>query len=216
MKTIAELNQRWWYRLVKVISLFILFLVMGGSIVAIFVQHNPIYDNNKSYVQCNDGRKFVLSENGIYLYSGYMDIYSFEKARNLCKSDFAALTREQIIANINALEEQGASQQEVQEWLDSIKDTPIKMTREEYREKYGTFPPEAGDLTLQELLATGGKPAGQATPTDSNYQLVSIYASRDWIRITGFSLFVILGYLVVFEAVRRTFYYVLLGKFMPK
>jgi len=38
-----------------------------------------------------------------------------------------ALTREQIIANIEALEKQGASQSEIQEWLDSMKGQTTSM-----------------------------------------------------------------------------------------
>lgn len=54
------------------------------------------------------------------------------------------------------------------------------------------------------------------TENSGKFELVSIYTSRDWIATIGFMLLSIIGNLFVFEAIRRGFYYIVLGTIRPK
>jgi len=59
---------------------------------------------------------------------------------------------------------------------------------------------------------------GHTSKTDNSgkYELVNIYTNRNWIATIGFILLSIIGNLLVFEAIRRAFYYIALGTIRPK
>jgi len=59
---------------------------------------------------------------------------------------------------------------------------------------------------------------GHTSETDNSgkYELVSIYTNRNWIATIGFTLLSIISNLLVFEAIRRVFYYIALGTIRPK
>ena len=54
------------------------------------------------------------------------------------------------------------------------------------------------------------------TENSGKYELVSIYINRNWIVTIEFILLSIIGNLFIFEAIRRGFYYVVLGSIRPK
>ncbi|MDB4992403.1 MAG: hypothetical protein JWL75_648 [Parcubacteria group bacterium] len=54
-----------------------------------------------------------------------------------------------------------------------------------------------------------------ATISSVNYRIVSIYTSRDWQSMLGYSAVIIVSVALLFEAIRRIFYYVFLGKIRP-
>lgn len=54
------------------------------------------------------------------------------------------------------------------------------------------------------------------TENSGKYELISKYTSRNWVATIGFSLLSIAVALLVFELVRRIFYYVVLGKIRPE
>ncbi len=170
MKTIEELNERWWYRLVKVIITILLTLFAVGICTAIYFHYEPQLNNERSYIKCENGKEFILSENNITLYSDYMGTYDEQKARELCRN------------------------------------TPIKMTSEEYKEKYGEEPP-----SFYEKL----EPIDLEKYRIQQYNLVSIYTEREWSAIIGYWLITIFGTLLFLEIIRRIFYYILLGKLKP-
>jgi len=86
MKTIADLNGRWWYRLVKVIYIFLLFSWSIGTAIGIYFILEPKFDNENSYITCENGENYKLEENGIYLYSPYIGIYDEMKIEELCSA----------------------------------------------------------------------------------------------------------------------------------
>ena len=51
---------------------------------------------------------------------------------------------------------------------------------------------------------------------DKNYELVAYHGSRDWTTTIGLIILSIIGILLLFELVRRGFYYVFLGKINPE
>lgn len=207
MKTIAELNTKWWYRFLKVGYFPFFFLILIGSPIGIFYAYEPIYDDEKSYIKCANGKEFLLRENGIFLYSKNMDSYDKEKAENLCSETLlekakrlgitpagakAELERRKL--NINDLP-QGSYEVGAAPWEtrgESFRPlNPVEMTREEYKAKYGELPP-------------------------NSYELISKYIPRNWLATISFSILSILTTLFIFEFVRRSFYYILLGNLFPK
>lgn len=96
MKTISELNNKWWYRLIKVIYLAILLVAFIGYPIGIFFSYGPEYDNDKSYIKCANGKDFILSKNGIYLNSDYMYSSDKDKAESLCFDGTVNFTKDEF------------------------------------------------------------------------------------------------------------------------
>ncbi len=84
MKNIQWLNEKWWYRLIKVIYIILFSCVLIISTVGLFIESNPKIDNDKSFIQCANGKKFILSQNDLRLYSEFMYSTDKEKAETLC------------------------------------------------------------------------------------------------------------------------------------
>ena len=53
-------------------------------------------------------------------------------------------------------------------------------------------------------------------PDEKNYDLVSSYTNRDWVRTVGYSLLAIIVTVFIFELTKRIFYYVVLGSIRPQ
>jgi hypothetical protein len=87
MKTIGELNSKVWYRLLKVIYVLIFIPIFILSFFSGYLSTKPEFDNEKSYIKCDDGREFGLDENGIYLYSSYVYSEDNEKIKQMCSSN---------------------------------------------------------------------------------------------------------------------------------
>lgn len=166
MKTISELNNKWWYRLIKVVYLTVFSLSFVGYPVAVFLSYGPEYDNDKSYIKCANGKDFILSKNGINLSSNYMYSWDKDKAENLC------------FDGVIKYESSGASSGLLKEFL---KPKVISITN------------------------NSGK-----------YELVSRYTSRNYFATIGLSLLSMAITILVFELIRRVFYYVVLGSLKPK
>jgi hypothetical protein len=94
MKTIADLNSKWWYRLVKVVYVFLLLLLIAGTLVGIYFIFEPKFDNENSYITCENGESYKLSDNGIYTYSGYLDSTDKGKVQKLCATPIKMTTEE--------------------------------------------------------------------------------------------------------------------------
>lgn len=80
MKTITELNNKWWYRLIKVIYtvLFITIFIIYNYIISI----NGIreIDTEKTVITCNQNnyKKMILEKIGIYLSPQELKNYNYE------------------------------------------------------------------------------------------------------------------------------------------
>jgi hypothetical protein len=78
-KTIEYLNSKWWYRLLKIIYIFLFTVLVISSFSIIYDTTSPkkVFDNKSSYIQCIDkDAQFGLDENDISLLSEY--IYSWD------------------------------------------------------------------------------------------------------------------------------------------
>ncbi|GEM_PF-1305990 len=136
--SISHLTSNWWYRLIKVVYLFFLVIALIGFSAGIFFSFSPEYDNNRSYIKCANGKEFVLSENGITLYSDFMWSTDRDKAVRLC-SDIATLTepqRTQLDGIVLKMDSDGAS-------------TPdIQVIVNDFKQKYGQPSPNSGKYEL--------------------------------------------------------------------
>lgn len=150
METISELNAKWWYRFLKVAYIILLVTAITLGISGIYSSSNPVYDGNKSYIQCENGKSFILNEHGFFAPGGVLSIYSDDRASQLC----------------------------------------INVTEENQLDLSGE--------------------------TNGNYRLVMHYSERDWSSVVMYSIFVIVSNFVIFEIVRRVFYYIVLGSIRPK
>lgn len=146
MKTIQELNERIWYRFLKVTIILITIIIGGFSFAVIWSSYQPIFDNIESYVKCDNGKTIGLDENNITLYSDYIFSEDDKKLKTACGS---------------------------------------------------------GSKFDQYLI-------------NKNYQLISVYKSRNWGEIIKYSLFVILCTILTLETIKRIFYYIVLGSLKPK
>ena len=84
MNSIEDLNQRWWYRLIKVIILITVATSIFVNIVYIYEDYGINYSGEKSYIQCENGKIFYLEENGFYASSGGLSSYGEDRAAQHC------------------------------------------------------------------------------------------------------------------------------------
>lgn len=196
MKTIADLNGKWWYRLVKVIYIFLLFSWSIGTAIGVYFMLEPEFDNENSYITCENGENYKLEENGLYLYSTYIGTYDKQKIQSLCKAP-KEMTRAEYEEKYG---------EPAPSFVDKIR--PVSFTPDTPEDNEG--------LTQEQLLEMGAKPVDLEKYRLPRYELVSVYTERNWFATIGYMLLAVLGWLIFFEIVRRVFYYVVLGSLTPK
>lgn len=87
MKTIHDLNQRWWYRLTKVAFLGLLLIAIVASIISIFQEFQPIFDSHTSYIEClANGKRMTLEETGNTMFSPFVYSVDDKFFQGLCPS----------------------------------------------------------------------------------------------------------------------------------
>ena len=99
MKTLEELNQKWWYRLIKVLYFLVIVVLILSAVAIIYDTERPVVDNKESYIKCENGKRFMLNQTNISLY--YDDyLYTDEKAeaQKLCVTK---ITPEQAQAELD-------------------------------------------------------------------------------------------------------------------
>ncbi|MES2225294.1 MAG: hypothetical protein V4480_00605 [Patescibacteria group bacterium] len=99
MKTLTELNSKWWYRLLKVLYIILALIILGVSIALIVVSNAPEFDNKASYVQCDDGRTFPVDKIGMY--SDFVDSYNDRNFRTWCATTLVEENGVQKLKPIN-------------------------------------------------------------------------------------------------------------------
>ena len=137
-----NLNNRTWYRAVKVLLVLSFLIVQGFGLLITY----SMVDNRVVYTLPIKGNEhIVIYKNIIPKVGETISAEEFQNLRkgentkvkfdvaptaadikevagkyNLSTTDYRVLGKEQVIANIEAMENQGASQWEVQEYLDSL------------------------------------------------------------------------------------------------
>lgn len=84
MKTIPELNSKWWYRLAKVVYGSMVLLILGISVSLTFYAYAPDFNIDESYVECDDGRRFSVSN--LQIYGDYVSPWVDKTFRTWCSS----------------------------------------------------------------------------------------------------------------------------------
>lgn len=100
MKTISELNQRIWYRLLQVVYAlcFSILTIVILSLIYNFKKPHREFDANLSYIQCKNDKKINLTENNIY--SDFITKEDDEKIRILCRGDDKSLLDDLLLAGV--------------------------------------------------------------------------------------------------------------------
>ena len=72
-KNISYLNNKLWYRFLKVmyLGLFLIIIIISTLVIINSAQSKKIVDNDKSYIKCDNGEIKYLSKNNITLSSSY-------------------------------------------------------------------------------------------------------------------------------------------------
>lgn len=84
IKTLAELQQKGWYRLIKVLFVLSLLLTYGVTVGAIVISASPTVDHQKTQIRCllGNGKTFTADDLGLYLTtSDFTDSKTFDYKR---------------------------------------------------------------------------------------------------------------------------------------
>ncbi len=181
MKTISELNNKWWYRLAKVIFSLIVFVLTIVTVFFVF-QANKTYKVSDVYVKCNAGNK----------------------------QSFYAMKDKSIAINISHYENYLLTDTERKQILEVC-----NLTGNEKRRP-----------TLEEIYGVKGRSA-PLSDEDIN-QLDKVYEvylfehrqvdieEDNTLTAILYSIFSIFIWYIIFEIIKRTIYYVILGSINPK
>ncbi|MBU2265115.1 hypothetical protein KJ784_02960, partial [Patescibacteria group bacterium] len=94
MKTISELNNKVWYRFLKVVCILFFLLALALVIGLIYSEENsPKYDNDKSYIGCIGGKEIKIIDTGITLFDKNLSSLEKERFEFLCAKDY---TKEEL------------------------------------------------------------------------------------------------------------------------
>jgi len=188
-KTISYLNSKMWYRSLKVIFILSFILAIIFSLIGVYFEYKPEFDNEKSYVVCKDGRTVSLEDNNIYLYSSYVGSDDDLTIKQRCGH---SLTLEEL--------KNGVSDDMIIERLLANRSKGFDVDN---AIKSGYSKEEIKEYLIKNIDQT-------------EYKLVSIYTPIHWVAVVGYSFLIILSMIVLFEIIKRIFYYIVLGTIRPK
>jgi hypothetical protein len=182
MKTLTELNSKWWHRLIKVCFILLFLFCLITPVVIVVSSYNPTINESESSAVCDDGRQLQFGakqgyENGELITRYYVFSRDYSEIAVFCASDRAIATKARSLYGPTTLDDQELA----------------RLVRSRL-DVYGE------DLYF---------------PSD-NYTINYVYTKRDWIGTIGYSLLSVVVTLLIFELVRRIFYYVVLGSLRPK
>jgi hypothetical protein len=186
MKTISELNNKSWYRFVKILfigSIFISFLIAEYTVIK---EYTPRKIDDYE-IQCvgdfTNGKTFYAKEEGIFVDAPYLG------SENISLPDFS---KKKIYEKCEVFDEEVANS------IGESYSTESFTMREGLMEKYGV---------TSAMESAMGK-TYQISPTTRG--------AGGYLSVIGYSLLVILFTLLIEEVLRRSFYYIILGTVKPK
>jgi|AntRauTorcE11897_2_1112592.scaffolds.fasta_scaffold10794_3 hypothetical protein len=94
MKTIQELNEKAWYRLLKVVYVLSLAIALMFPAIVPYVSMAPEYDKENSYVLCDNGRKLLYEEHK--LNRDYISSLSANNFKFQCLYEDTGLNTEEL------------------------------------------------------------------------------------------------------------------------
>ncbi len=179
MKTINELNTKSWYRFTKVLYFITLLFFLVMLPVGIFLGYQPKYDYSKSFVLCEDGRKYSFQQINLELNGAReLDNLSQKKARFYCSDEISGLSESEIISRVFS--------------MSSYDSKGTSVSADDF------FKKDDIDNIVDSFF---------------NHKIILV---KNFGPMIGYSLLSILGILIVFEFLRRVFYYVMSGSINPK
>ncbi|MBP6926258.1 MAG: hypothetical protein KBB70_00990 [Candidatus Pacebacteria bacterium] len=142
MKTISELNSKWWYRLVKVIFIGCILLAMTIATFIFIDEYSPSqsldykiscvadYTNHKETIAYKDESIFILPLNGQTVYQSLSD-NNKQEIRNICgiSNEEADQGNATALAYINEQTKLGTSSAIIQKYIDDNL-RPYKVSEE--------------------------------------------------------------------------------------
>jgi hypothetical protein len=186
MKTISELNAKWWYRLLKVIYLAIFTL----SFVAVVIQINDtlspyqVLDFKNSKVVCLSGNKNQVTFNDLLLKVDKDDL----KYERLDAVKIASIC--EIVGPYGELFSMSDGE-------------PTRMSRADYNSFYS--------IENRPLALEWSAKVVNMVQYEKSYTTIG-----SWLDVIGAILLAIAIVAVIFELIRRIFYYIVLGSLRPK
>lgn len=159
-ETLTKLNNRWWYRLLKVIyvSVLIYTLIVSTAFAVADTKPEKLFDRNNSKIVCLDGNKNSFSFKELGLFKG------------------SEIDPEDVVR-----------------WCNLTTSSPNS---------------EVSDFTNAALRS------GEIR--DSYQRIEREKTEGSWLLTTAYALITIIIILVLFEVIRRVFYYIFFGTFRPQ
>lgn len=203
-KTIAFLNTKMWYRLIKVVFVFLFLVSVSAATWVIFDNDMYRLDRDKTLIYCNGGDKRVLTANeaGVYFsnsdfiggfdYKKYFEGYNDYTIRDIYRACYDKLPVDDVY--------------EIQRIYEI---TGFKSNPKQYDEDYL-------ESQVREM-ATGYKSNEQKNAyLDYSVHLFDIKPIYSHVEFIEKIITVNLIIVVFFELIRRSFYYIVLGSIKPK
>jgi hypothetical protein len=223
--TIKELNSKWWYRLVKVVCIIcaLLLIIIGSIIIYFGVTDNKTLDYKQTLITCTkSGMSVPLQDVSKKIEDYKVPIPSNALQAIINKEqptyfDIFALYLAATPVNPNASD---AFNQQFQ----ALCSTDIVVMKDGSQKviPYDTVT----NMDLTNVSTVDGKPLDYEKTTPRlpidffsipfNSYKIFIVTENHIAKATSFIALWILAILVIFEAIRRTFYYIVLGSFKPK
>ena len=192
MKTVTELNSKWWYRLIKVIYLLLFIFAMGCSLIAPPVSY---LESPKKLIKCGNGVEISpsdLYDKGIYLnsYDSFVSADNHFKIQTLCEPNSKYVSRVKV-----------------QKILD---DRPNGVAMDDVLNEL------TKDGWLVEGVNTNPDKAYKEYTAD-DFKKITYEVKKDikWGEMIEVLLLSVIGTIIFFEITRRIFYYIVLGSVKP-
>lgn len=222
VKTIAELNSKVWYRLVKVLFVLCFVIVLAAFNLIEFSSGVRQVDPNQTTIQCNLGakRSFTAKSIGLYLntgdfpngefdYKAYFEGYNDYSIENILNKCYPTQTTTRDIYD----RQEAADLLDKHGWT-ALSIHPDGVPNSLSQTQKDTLAADFNSTYGQETKGlTGNAKARYLAFSSHLFDITPAFAYDAFLRLFFIGNIVIL---LVFEVVRRGFYYIALGSFKPK
>ncbi len=200
-KTVASLNSKMWYRLLKVIFIltFLVFLIFFNGI--IISEWTATVDKDKTIISCLNDKKFSLKDTDVDIsvkyikggfdYKGFFEGYNDNEIKKILEECYGTDVRD---LDVYALQR-------------TYEITGTKDDKKNYDENY---------LNSEIKKIEASYSFAKSNYLDYSIHLFSIDGKYNYYKNIGYLIIGNISIFVVFELLRRIFYYVVLGSLKPK
>ena len=192
MKTITELNEKWWYRFIKVIFFFLFTFFLVISVVTPYIIFS---DATKKVVYCANGK--ILTE----------DVLRYSDIRLNSHDSFVSVDDTTNIRGLCVPESKYISKIQMQKIFD---ERPAGVNIDKLLSKF-----IENGWVVEGVNTETSKIYREYTADDLNKINFEIKKDTEWLEMLGTILGSFLGTIIIFEILKRVFYYIILGKIKP-